>query len=85
VEVIQHLIQRKGERRKDMNLVESLKLMEKYAECPDCGNSNIGNGEGTLQITDDSFTRTCKCDYKVVVTKTHVSVQSKNYGQIYQR
>lgn len=67
-----------------MKVIDSMKLMEQYGECPGCGNSNIGNGEGTLQITDDTFTRTCKCGYKAVVTKTHVSIQGKDYGRIYQ-
>ncbi|MNM07346.1 hypothetical protein D3C81_173880 [compost metagenome] len=68
-----------------MKLTESMKLMEKYQVCPDCGNSNIGNGEGKLEITEDTFTRECKCGYKVVETKTHVHVQGKNYGRINQK
>lgn len=52
-----------------MNINDSLELMEKYAECPKCGNDKLGNGEGTLNIEDIVFERTCKCGYLVKVDK----------------
>ncbi|WP_276914084.1 DUF3797 domain-containing protein [Aneurinibacillus aneurinilyticus] len=50
-----------------MNAWKTTELMRKYSECPECGNDAIGNGEGTLRITDDTFTRTCKCGWNIEV------------------
>lgn len=50
-----------------MNAVKSVKLIRKYANCPNCGSDKIGNGEGTLEIDDDTFKRTCKCGWSVEV------------------
>lgn len=52
-----------------MNAIDSLELIKKYANCPNCGNVKIGNGEGTLEINDEVFTRTCKCGYSVTEDK----------------
>ncbi|OIJ17079.1 hypothetical protein BKP37_00630 [Anaerobacillus alkalilacustris] len=49
-----------------MNLDTSLELMKKYTNCPDCGSSAVGNGEGTLIIEDNVFERSCKCGWKVL-------------------
>ena len=38
----------------------------KYAICPECGNENIGNGEGGIVI-DETYTRYCKCGFKVTI------------------
>jgi hypothetical protein len=50
-----------------VNIVRSLELMEKYSTCLECGSMNVGNGEGTLNIEDDSFKRTCKCGWEVTI------------------
>lgn len=50
-----------------MKLEKAVELMEIYQNCPSCGNGMIGNGEGSLQIEDDMFKRTCKCGYVVTV------------------
>lgn len=50
-----------------MNGWKSVQLIRKYAECPKCGNDKVGNGEGTLIIEDDTFTRTCKCGWSIEV------------------
>ncbi|MGM8213546.1 DUF3797 domain-containing protein [Virgibacillus sp. W0430] len=50
-----------------MNYQKSLKLIQKYSECPNCGNDKVGNGQGTLDINDDTFIRTCKCGCTVKV------------------
>jgi len=42
-----------------------LELMKKYSVCPVCGNDKLGKGEGKLEVTDDIFTRECKCGFKV--------------------
>ena len=44
-----------------MNWKKSRKLMEKYANCPNCGNEYIGNGQGGLQLAEDFLRRWCKC------------------------
>lgn len=43
-------------------------LLEKYAVCPECGNQYLGNGEGSIEIDDNKFRRTCKCGFEVVIT-----------------
>lgn len=50
-----------------MKLIRTLELMKEYTDCPNCGNGYIGNGEGTLHVTDDSFIRTCKCGWKIEI------------------
>ncbi|WP_204698942.1 DUF3797 domain-containing protein [Geomicrobium sediminis] len=39
--------------------------MDKYSECPECGNTNLGNGEGELIVTGTSYHRSCKCGWVV--------------------
>jgi hypothetical protein len=52
-----------------MNIEKALALQEKYAECPKCGNSYVGNGEGKLIIDDGKyagkFHRSCKCGWSI--------------------
>lgn len=50
-----------------MKLIRSVELMGKYAKCPNCGSDLLGNGEGTLEIDEGMFKRTCKCGWKVEV------------------
>ncbi|KAA1180676.1 DUF3797 domain-containing protein [Paenibacillus sp. B2(2019)] len=57
-----------------MNLNLSMILMKKYVACLECGNENLGNGEGTLQIEGDTFRRTCKCGWKVETDATEAEV-----------
>lgn len=52
-----------------MLINDSLELMKKYSKCKGCGNEKVGNGEGTLNIEDDIFTRTCKCGWSIKVDK----------------
>lgn len=51
-----------------MRMLRTLELVKQYEDCPSCGNNFLGNGEGTLTVTDDTFTRTCKCGWMVEVT-----------------
>ncbi|MGE6347876.1 DUF3797 domain-containing protein [Bacillus mycoides] len=46
-----------------MDILQKLRLTREHAECPDCGNDMLGNGEGTLIIEDNTFERTCKCGW----------------------
>ncbi len=36
---------------------------------PRCGNNKIGNGEGGIIIEDDTYTRTCKCGFKIKINE----------------
>ncbi len=42
-------------------------LMEQYLYCPDCGNQFVGNGTGSINITEDQFTRTCECGFQKTI------------------
>lgn len=52
-----------------MNIVDSMELIKKYGKCEECGSDLIGNGEGTLEIEENIFKRTCKCGWSVTVDK----------------
>lgn len=52
-----------------MNSLEFVELVRKYSKCQNCGSEHIGNGEGTLVVTDDTFIRTCKCGWKIKIKK----------------
>ena len=58
---------KRGWRR--MNAMKVIKLMDKYSKCKECGNTSVGNGEGTLSITDSVYKRTCKCGWPIEVTE----------------
>jgi iron(III) transport system ATP-binding protein len=50
-----------------MGIDKYLKLAKKLNNCPNCGNEYIGNGEGSLEIREHTFSRSCKCGYSVTV------------------
>lgn len=52
-----------------MKLVDSMELMKRYSKCEKCGSELIGNGEGTLEIENNVFKRSCKCGWSVTVDK----------------
>jgi len=60
-----------------MNCMKSLALMKKYAACPVCGNDKLGKGEGKLEVTDDVFTRECKCGFKVTTDEDGNQILSR--------
>ncbi len=33
----------------------------RHKKCHSCGNTRLGNGEGSFKITEEGFTRNCKC------------------------
>lgn len=43
------------------------KLLDMYGTCPDCGCGKVGNGKGSIVITDNTFRRTCACGYDIVL------------------
>ena len=50
-----------------MNAVKAVELMRKYNQCPDCGNDKIGNGQGVLNIEENTFFRSCKCGWSIKI------------------
>lgn len=51
-------------------MVESsivLKLLKRYEICPRCSNRYIGGKEGTIEIRNGVFRRSCKCGFSVEV------------------
>jgi predicted RNA-binding Zn-ribbon protein involved in translation (DUF1610 family) len=42
-------------------------LIKKYTVCPKCGSDKIGNEEGSVEIHNKTFKRTCKCGWKIEV------------------
>ena len=69
-----------------MNWNKSRKLMEKYANCPNCGNEYIGNGQGGLQLEEDFLRRWCKCGYDITVSEDGevLKLKDNRKGQIYE-
>ena len=51
-----------------MNGITAVELLEKYSTCPDCGNQKVGDKEGSVEIHENTFKRTCKCGWMVKVT-----------------
>ena len=50
-----------------MNLPTAIEMINKYAVCPQCGSEYVGNGEGVLEIEDNTFKRSCKCGWSVEI------------------
>lgn len=46
-----------------------IKLMEKYSDCPKCGNEYIGNGQGGIVVEENTFTRWCRCGFDITINK----------------
>ncbi|GGB63664.1 hypothetical protein GCM10011409_45900 [Lentibacillus populi] len=61
-----------------MNALKAAVLLTKYAECPKCGNSKVGNGEGTCEVEEGYFYRTCKCGYEVKINEENTGGNEKN-------
>lgn len=55
-----------------MNYKKSMRLMEKYCDCPKCGNEYIGNGQGGITVEDDTFRRWCKCGFDIIIDDNDV-------------
>lgn len=50
-----------------MNVLKAVELIGKFANCPQCGNDKIGNGDGELNIDDYVFRRKCKCGFELTI------------------
>lgn len=50
-----------------MDIQMSIKLLNKYSDCPVCGNDKVGNGAGKLDVSDEIFFRSCKCGYSIKI------------------
>ena len=55
-----------------MNMAELMPLLKKYEKCPKCGNTLIGKKQGSTRVEDKTFTRTCKCGFKITVDKNGI-------------
>ena len=64
-----------------MNAAKTMKLLRKYAKCPKCGSELLGNGKGSLEVTDDTFKRTCKCGWNIKVNQEDKPI-TKEDGQL---
>lgn len=60
-----------------MEAFKVVKLINKYGNCPVCDNDKVGNGEGTLIVEDNVFTRTCKCGFKIIVNEEGKEISSQ--------
>ena len=67
-----------------MNALKSIDLMNKYVDCPCCGNEYIGNGQGGIIIEDDTFRRWCKCGYDITIDEDDNILKFKN-GEKYEK
>ncbi|MDL2030539.1 DUF3797 domain-containing protein [Bacillus subtilis] len=45
----------------------------RYKKCRKCGNKKVGGEEGTFEITDKYFKRTCKCGFSITLHKHFVT------------
>lgn len=52
-----------------MKLGDSMRLMEQYLNCPQCGSDRLGNGKGALIIEDEFFYRSCECGFELKMDK----------------
>lgn len=60
-----------------MNIFKSMALMEKYGECPNCGNDLIGDGQGGLIVEEDTFRRFCKCGFDITVDENGNEIKGR--------
>jgi hypothetical protein len=56
-----------GVKMRKMNAWKSVELLRKYSKCKNCGSEDVGNGEGSVEINEDTFKRTCKCGWSVEI------------------
>lgn len=56
-----------------MNYIKMVQFVEKYLMCPDCGNTNVGNGQGEL-VVDKTFYRSCICGWSVELKEDDTEV-----------
>jgi len=57
-----------------MYVNELMPIMKKYEICPQCGNTKIGKRQGSIRVEDNTFTRTCKCGFKITVDKNGIEI-----------
>lgn len=62
-----------------MNAMKMVELLRKYSKCKDCGSDALGNGAGSVVVTDNTFKRTCKCGWSVEVNDSDKPLEGKQY------
>lgn len=50
-----------------MKALKAVELLRKFNNCPECGSGKVGNGEGKVQIHENTFIRSCKCGWEIEV------------------
>lgn len=58
-----------------MEITKLMPIMKKYEKCPNCGSTTVGNGKGGIIIEDDTYTRTCKCGFKITVDENDKEIK----------
>lgn len=70
-----------------MNAVKTVELLRKYARCKECSSQALGNGEGSVMVTDNTFKRTCKCGWSIEVNYSDKPFVGRQYfdslGHVY--
>lgn len=54
-----------------------LYIMKTYEQCPNCGSSTIGNGQGGIFVESNTYTRTCKCGFNITVDENNNEIITK--------
>lgn len=62
-----------------MNAMKTVELLRKYNVCQKCGSDALGNGAGSLVITDNIFKRACKCGWSVEVDDSDKPLGGSTY------
>lgn len=52
-----------------MDALKLIPILKKYESCPKCGSTKISNGQGGITVEDDTYTRSCKCGFKITVNE----------------
>ena len=60
-----------------MNVMAYLAISPLINDCPNCGNSYVGNGEGHLILEDNVIERGCKCGFEFVYNVEAVTSKTK--------
>jgi phage terminase large subunit GpA-like protein len=55
-----------------MNAFRAAEFMKQYAKCPKCDSEFIGNGEGSIEVTEQHFHRRCKCGFDILIVEPEV-------------
>lgn len=68
-----------------MDIKTVARIMDKYIECPICGNDKLGENNGGLIIEEDTFERNCRCGFRIIIDSNENVVlhHYESYGNTY--